>query len=136
MPVKKKKNTYQKTRIHLEKKHIRFIGIGVVVAIFLIIYLTGPRFFRPCPGLYLSSFSRSSRRCRNSRTRMTFPKRVVPKITARTTPMAMARYKLTLNISTMMGTTNRTITTARQPVMKSLGPNWSKSLAMLIAPWA
>lgn len=43
MPVKKKKNTYQKTRIHLEKKHIRFIGIGVVVAIFLIIYLTGPR---------------------------------------------------------------------------------------------
>lgn len=43
MAVKKRKKTPTKKHILLEKKYIRLIAIGVVVIIFLIIYLTGPR---------------------------------------------------------------------------------------------
>ena len=43
MANKTKRNSSTKKYIHFEKKHIRLLAIGVVVIIFLIIYLTGPR---------------------------------------------------------------------------------------------
>ena len=43
MPVKKKRNPSARKQIKLDKKHIKYIIIGVVGIVLLIIYFTGPR---------------------------------------------------------------------------------------------
>jgi len=43
MPIKKKKNSTALKQIRFDKKHIKYIIIGVVGIVLLVMYFTGPR---------------------------------------------------------------------------------------------